>query len=307
MSSTASHCPLGELTWRGDNAWFRGSRVLLCMAPTVTASSTRIAIIFLHGWGGSAGETWEAFPRSLRAMSDFTNTDVFFLQYPSRSRSAAVCGSKFSEFLLDLLRVPAEQIVNPSLPSSPPQGSFTYHRIVIVGHSMGAVVARRGLLDLDRDELTDEERERIRMLFFAPAHKGSSLPLLVQSGLHLDWLPGSALVGAALTTYYRSLHDLAEDSNFLNTLDADSKEAREARASLARTPPAARESVRYLRARVYHADGDKVVSQDRFDDDLRPAGTISGQNHRSICKPSDGYQDPVAALVSFLAQRTVWA
>jgi pimeloyl-ACP methyl ester carboxylesterase len=303
MPSTAFHYTLSELTWNGDNEWFHGSRVLVCNDPVASPPATRTAIIFLHGWGGSASETWEAFPHSLRGMSHTAHADVFFLQYPSRSRSAAVCGSKFAEFLRDVLWSSAERVINPSLPASaPPRGPSMYERIVIVAHSMGAAVARRGLLDLDRDELTDEQRRRFRMLFFAPAHKGSSLPLLIRSGMHLDWLPGSALVGAALTTYYRSLHDLAEDSNFLKTLEADSKEARGARAVFQSTPAAAAQSTHYLRARVYHADGDKVVSQDRFDDDLRPPGTITHRNHRSICKPSERYQDPVTALASLLQQ-----
>jgi hypothetical protein len=49
---------------------------------------------------------------------------VFFLQYSSRSRSAAICGSKFAEFLRDLLRLPAQHIVNPSLPSSAPRATL---------------------------------------------------------------------------------------------------------------------------------------------------------------------------------------
>jgi len=304
MSSTPEHHPLGELTWLGDNDWFKGSRVLLSLDPLAIAPPGQTAIIFLHGWGGSGAETWEAFPPALRALPQATGADVFFLQYPSRDKSAAVCGGKVAEFLRDLLRAPSEQIVNPSLPSSAsPRAPATYQHILIVGHSMGAAVGRRAVLDLDRDDLTDEERHRIRMLFFAPAHKGSSLPLLIRSGLHLDWLPGSTLVGAALTTYYRSLHDLAEDSTFLTTLEGDSKAARDERARGHATPAAAAAAVRYLRARVCHADGDKVVAQDRFDDDFRPAQTIRHTNHRSICKPREQYQDPVKALKGLLDER----
>ena len=309
MPFAPAHYPLSELTWLGDNDWFRGSRVLLRIDGKPAAAEADLAstaIIFVHGWGGTSTDTWEAFPRTLRAMPSAARADIFFLQYPSRSNSTAVCGSKVAEFLLDVLRSPAERIVNPSLPSAAPaRKSSTYTRILIVGHSMGAVVARRGLLDLDRDELTNDERKRIRMLFFAPAHKGSDLPLLVQSGLGLDIVPGGSLLGWALTVWFRSLHDLAEGSEALRLLDMDSREAREARADHSSTL-ATTEATRYLRARVYHADGDKVVSQERFDDDLRPPpGTIRERNHRSVCKPMHHLQDPAAALAAILDEPEV--
>ena len=280
-----SHFPVGDLQWSRDDGFLPGSLVMLSRAPVVEK-----AIVFVHGWGGSASGTWEQFPTALRAMPEAAAVDAFFLDYPSTTLSVAVCASELKELLVDLLRAPAAHVVNPSLAEeAPPRpAGWRYRRVLLVAHSMGAVVARRALLDLDRTDLTVDEATAMRLLFFAPAHLGSSLPLLVASGLGLDWLPGASLVGRALRAHYRSLADLEEGSNALRLLSDDSRSARARRAT-------AQEADDDLRAHVRHARNDKVVVQDRFDEDLdgRP---IAHRNHRSACKPSESYRVPVEAL-----------
>jgi hypothetical protein len=157
---------------------------------------------------------------------------------------------------------------------------------------MGAAVARRALLELDRDDLTEAERAKLVLLLLAPAHKGSTIPLLIQAGFEIEHFPGGKAIGLALSIYYRSLRDLREKSGFVEKLEADSATARERRL----VQPL---SVDYLRAYVYHAQGDKTVIQDRFDDDYR-FHAVMDKNHREICKPGETYRDPVAALEGLL-------
>jgi pimeloyl-ACP methyl ester carboxylesterase len=265
------------------------SQAMLNRGPRVST-----AIVFVHGWGGSAGGTWEEFPAALRTLPEAAGADAFFIDYPSTKHSVAVCGDEMREFLVDLLRSPSTNVVNPSLPAgAPPRGSAErYARIVIVAHSMGAVVARRALLDLDREELSLPERESIRFLFFAPAHRGSDLPKLVASGFGLDVLPGSRLIGQALRIYYRSLTDLDRNSDCLKDLRDDSKAARARRAQKG-------EPDDDLRALSLHALDDKVVSQDRFDEDHR-GRPIARRHHRSVCKPDAAYRRPVDELRALL-------
>ncbi|BFU89491.1 MAG: hypothetical protein NTAFB01_06780 [Nitrospira sp.] len=290
MGDTLNHFPLASLRWidkRYDN-WMPNSRALICMRSTV-----RAAILFVHGWSGNAGDTWEAFPRALRFLPEAADADVFLLDYPSKKHSVAFCAAPLRVFLRDLLKEPISRIVNPSMPegTDPRPTGMQYDRIVLVAHSMGAVVSRRALLDLDQDDeltLTEADRGKFRLLFFAPAHKGSSIPLIIRAGLGLDWLPGATLVGMALEVHFRSLQDLKPRSDCLVTLEKDCKVARKARTE-------AGESLDYLRAHVYHAQGDKVVVQDGFDRDyaMHP---VMKKNHRSICKPDYEYRDPLEGL-----------
>jgi pimeloyl-ACP methyl ester carboxylesterase len=256
------------------------------------------AIVFVHGWGGSASGTWAEFPSALRVMPEAASADAYFLNYPSRSASVAAAGLEVQAFLEDLLRAPAIRLANPSLPfdeSSRPL-DWRYTRIALVGHSMGAVVIRRASLNLDRAEqskrLTANEAASLRLLFFAPAHRGSVLPKLVASGLGLDWLPGSALVGKLVSLHYRSLQDLENESDALKQLLEDNQTARARRASNIVNDAD-------LHAGVVHAVDDKVVGQDRFDQD-HDLRQIHRRNHRTACKPTWWYRRPVDELRSIL-------
>lgn len=277
---------MSELRWADNryNSWISQSRALISMLPSPSR-----AIIFVHGWAGTAGDTWEAFPQGLRKL---TATDCLWLNYPTVDHSVAFCAATLRMFIGDLLRRPFDTIVNPSLPFgvASRERRMTYEKVILVGHSMGAVVIRRALLDLElNDDLTQEDRDKISLLFFAPAHKGSSIPLMIASGIGLDFLPGAQLVSNALALWYRSLQDLKEGSQCLTGLEQDSRLVREER----------RTGTEYLRAHVYHAQGDKVVVQETFDRD-HPVRPILKRNHRNICKPDDEYSEALEALEALL-------
>jgi alpha-beta hydrolase superfamily lysophospholipase len=262
-----------------------GSQAMLNKALSATT-----AIIFVHGFNGSARGTWEEFPSVIRTMPEARGADAFFVNYPSTTESVQICAEEFRAFLTDILRDPIQTVVNPSLPRAANQRGIAplYTRVVLVAHSMGAVVVRRAVLDLNREGIATHERDAIRLLFFAPADKGSELPELVASGLWLSFLPGAQLVGKLLVNHYRSLADLDKQSPALSLLSDDSKEARAKRIANG-------EPDDYLRAHVLHAHRDKVVVQIRFDND-RWGRPIAGQNHRTSCKPKGTYRRPADEL-----------
>jgi hypothetical protein len=268
------------------------SQVLLCHQ-----SPPSDAILFVHGWGGAAGGTWEAFPQAVGIMPEASRADVFFLDYPSVKSQVPFCAAQLRRFLFDLVRNPIDRMIDRSLPAIAPKRApnARYSRILVVAHSMGAVISRRAIMDLDRpppEGLTEDELAKFRLLFFAPAHCGSTIPLLLGAALGLDFLPGAKLIGSLARLWFQSLRDLEVGSPSLTKLANDCHRLREGRTER-------NASIRHLRATVYHAHNDRVVSQNDFDQDL-PFQPVMNQTHRSICKPVNQYRDPIEALRALL-------
>jgi pimeloyl-ACP methyl ester carboxylesterase len=289
-----THYPQTSLRWVGDMGWMSNSQVLL----TALADPTR-AILFIHGWNGGAGSTWESFPEFACTMPELSAADVFFLEYPTLQSQVPFCAARVRNFFTDLVGSPADRIINPSLPSSASQRSptFAYQKIIVVAHSMGAVVARRAILDLDQSSpagFTNGELEKFKLLFFAPAHSGSAIPLLIGAGLGLDFLPGAKFLGTLARDWFQSLRDLEEGSPFLRKLADDCKRIREGRTE--HNAP-----IGHIRAIVYHAQHDRVVSQNDFDNDP-PFQPVMNKGHRTICKPNKAYLNPVEAFRAILSE-----
>ena len=84
------------------------SRAMLSRQPVVAT-----AVVFVHGWSGSGVGTWDHFPRALRFMPEARAVDFLFVDYPSTTHTVAFCSDQLRGFLLDLVRDPAEGILNP--------------------------------------------------------------------------------------------------------------------------------------------------------------------------------------------------
>jgi hypothetical protein len=285
IEAPLAHLPAWPLSWANDDGWMTGGEALLSASLDADA-----AVVFVHGWGGDAGSTWEDFQANFRTLPEAVRTDALFWGYPSKTHKVAFCAAKLREFLADLLGAPAPSILTPSLPpGAPPRDEvFRYGQITLCAHSMGAVIVRRAMIDLERIGGLGVPPPAIRLLLFAPAHKGSNLPLMLASGCGLEWLPGATLLANVLRLRYRSLDDLARGSDTLRRLEEDSR-------SLRSRLEGGAGNASHLRALVLHAQNDGVVEQEPFDDDP-PFTTVMKRNHRSICKPDDSYRKPLEAL-----------
>lgn len=264
------------------------------LALLSTHPEVKTLVLFVHGWGGNAGATWDDFAGLVQPLAEMRTSDAIFFEYPTLADSVSFAAKKFRMFLMNVVREPATAFINPSLPAEAPRRdvSFRYERVILVAHSMGAVVVRRALLDCEKarpDEVFSlPEFQKFRLLLFAPAHTGSPIPLLIAAGLGLDFLPGATVVGSLLRLHFTSLRDLEEDSRCLADLERENRQFREGR-------EARKEFAPHLRATVYHARGDKVVTQHDFDADY-PFYAIMGRNHRTLCKPAPAYPGPIEGL-----------
>jgi pimeloyl-ACP methyl ester carboxylesterase len=279
------HFPMAPLRWATDDGWMLNSQAMLNRNANVTT-----AVVFVHGWCGRADSSWDD---SIRSLPEMDSADAIFFDYPTARDTVSFAASKFTDFLIDLVRNPATSFINPTMQASgEARERFVYKKIIFVAHSMGAVVVRKALLKCENapqgEAFTLDEFAKIRLLLFAPAHTGSRIPLLIGSGTGLDRLPGAAVIGSLLKLSFLSLRDLEEGSTFLCNLARQNCVFRERHESKNEFAP-------HLRARVYHASGDKVVTQHDFDADYR-INSVMMRNHRTICKPADDYTKPIEAL-----------
>lgn len=107
------HYPQTDLIWTTESHWLAKSQTLLCYDKAVHA------IVFVHGWGGSAGDTWEMFPKIVAKAAP--NADIFFLDYPSTQSQVSFCAAQLRRFLEDLVGDPMHKVIVPSLPRNAPR------------------------------------------------------------------------------------------------------------------------------------------------------------------------------------------
>nr|OQO19904.1 hypothetical protein B0A51_11375 [Rachicladosporium sp. CCFEE 5018] len=108
-----------------------------------------LLLVFVHGFKGS-DDTFGPFPQDLRALISTTlpKLDVLSIQYPRYETRGDLkeCVSRFKEWLqnkvidLEVANGTPSPTVDPSV------------HVVLVGHSMGGIVAAETLLSIARDE-----------------------------------------------------------------------------------------------------------------------------------------------------------
>ena len=146
-------------------------------------------VLFLHGWKGDRQETWRRFPDLVCGDYDFRDQDVLSIGYPVFLIGSDLTMEGFGGWL-------ADKLVANNL--------GRYEKIVIVGHSIGGLLARRLVIE-HRRELANI----VLLIEIGTPHRGPySYTALADNIL----FPGGTLVG-----------DLQSGSAFLHRLDDDWK------------------------------------------------------------------------------------
>lgn len=238
-------------------------------------------VIFVHGFAGGPTSTWPQFPTLLPAAKAAREADILFYSYDSLRTRAYVSAVKLYKFLTILTANP-NALIQQSLPGTVARTGtpFAYSRIIIVAHSLGALVSRLALLEAHKNN--DAWAANVRLILFAPAHTGADILRL--AGLALTGLP-VAMPAAQLVL--PSLQDLdPRSSAILKRL------AKEVSAAVKKAP--------YLRATVViHAERDPVVSPNPFCTDPTPL-FIPGVDHMSVCKPNPPFSIPLDQVTALL-------
>jgi hypothetical protein len=108
-----------------------------------------------------------------------------FYGYDSVHQQVNYSASEFRDFLTAFLAGPAASI-NPTIqhltqkhPWLQRDAAFRYTSVVLVAHSLGAIVVRGALLE----SLSQSWLDTVRLVLFAPAHKGAFVWKLLLTSL----------------------------------------------------------------------------------------------------------------------------
>jgi hypothetical protein len=152
-SASKFHDLVSRTTDNVTTPTYRRARPSAQISPILhtTASKMRktLLLVFIHGFKGS-DNTFNDFPKDLRALlsTALPHIDVLTIQYPRYETRGDLreCVGRFKEWLenkvidLEVASRTPSPTVDPSV------------RVVLVGHSMGGIVAAETLLSIARDE-----------------------------------------------------------------------------------------------------------------------------------------------------------
>ncbi|RWU03945.1 esterase/lipase family protein [Pedobacter chitinilyticus] len=235
-------------------------------------------IVFVHGFGGSALGTWNNFSTMLLLDPLFVKTDILFYGYDTLKGQAGDHAAELYAFLC----LAENPLASGILPADMGLAERTYNRIVIVAHSLGAILARQVLLLAYHSGVSWMDKTNLAL--FAPAHQGANIISLATQAL-----PGIMnLLGIFVKFRYPILSDL--DPTTPNGIIDQIRSQTEHLQNSGRGE--------FTKAKlVVYAKGDKVVRNIQYLGDV-PAKVVPGESHIGVCKPNDIYNKPFELLKS---------
>ncbi len=242
------------------------------------------AVLFIHGFNGSAVQTWMDFEKLLPDSEKCRHHDFLFFGYDGLRSDLTASAGIFRDFLTRLFESPSA-VLQDAIPAAAKRpDNFAYKSLLIVGHSLGAVLARRALLDATL--MHSSWPNHCRLCLFAPAHQGAVVVALVV-GATAIWPILSPFT--ALVRFQSPLIDqLSKGSDILKQLQDETIEATKGGAN-----------PHLIASRVLIAQYERVVDNKRFANDP-PAITLVSTSHIDICKPNSDYLDPLMHIESCL-------
>lgn len=248
----------------------------------LSCEDAKSAIVFVHGYGGSAIDTWSEFDQYVHQRDKFDGYDVYFYGYDGIRSDLSASASLFKDFLRSIQQ-DTSKILSSVLPANARRNG--YDSIKIVAHSLGAVISRRALADAT---LTNSIWVKdVEQIFFAPAHKGARVVDLFLSRSNVLGKFGS-LISGIIGFNSPLICQLKKDSAELKQLEDDVKNL-----------TSGNKNQHLLAKEVIIAQYEKIVENIRFYGDPPPE-TIAKTDHRSVCKPKNGSAKPLDKVENHL-------
>lgn len=245
------------------------------------ANPCRNAVLFIHGFSGDAIKTWSDFHELLPDAPRFDGYDLYFYGYDGLRAQIHSSAALFRMFL-DRMLGQTPDFLRANLPFIVPTraANFEYDRLLVVAHSLGAVIVRRALLDASQPAASWVSK--VQLALFAPAHSGANVAKL-------------ALEAADGLSFLRPFASLAK---FVSPLIDELQPGSDVLRQLAEETSAAIKdgANAHLTAKlVVIAEYDDIVRNARFAGDPPPFA-IPAATHSSVCKPNTKFKRPLEYL-----------
>jgi hypothetical protein len=261
---------------------FRKSYALVCADQCADTM-----VIFVHGFGGNPTSTWLDFHGLVKVCSVnypwWDKCDLFFYSYESLRTPIGLNAQTLGRFVEHVLSKDATG--SPRFPSSTGQ---SHTRLIFVGHSEGAVLIRRLILDrLNAIQKANAYKNNLvqkatkadivlnsQLRLFAPACMGTNFSSLLGFATSLSTL-ASAIAASSLVR-----NELLPNSPILRPIESETENAS------TKFP-----QISGFAAKVLFGDSDQVVYTASYKcDDI---AYEDGRDHFSICKPDFDYLRPL--------------
>jgi hypothetical protein len=267
---------------------------LLSKIPPTTA------VVFVHGFWGKPRSTWVDFSSFIEQNAKWDNCDIYFYGHWSNKQVRSLADN-FLPFLRgvaaggnQLVASSAAypsgllSIFGPGMAFWVARGAEGYKRIVLVGHSAGALIIREtvNLIINEMEEAHTSGKAQVdpkdqmildaKVRFFAPAHKGllgAGVLGIAQNVPVLDIIP-------ALCLEWNPLYQNIARQVVVNDIEKETEKFWNAYQLPA------------LNTLSVFGGDDQIVNIGRYEGYELKERLKSDQNHTSICKPRLGFPFP---------------
>lgn len=253
------------------------------------------AVVFIHGFNGSASKTWTDFLSLVD--DDVPNTgwwkpsDLFFFDYQWASVDHQLVNNTIEVFKFARAVFPQpEKVLGPDNGFRPE--SFRYKELVLVGHSEGGLLIRRAIIEAAQDD------EEITALIAADRGVTSDLPpprglLTASVRLFAPALGGAKITGllgvlTSLGPIAAALAGSASKSGMEPTSPAVTQPRTQTDRYAERLPYAC------FRAHILWAHTDRIIIGEKYTLDKHCRTFPDGTDHVSVCKPTINYLLPLS-------------
>jgi len=241
------------------------------------------AVIFVHGFNGSSMETFGGFNYEFRYRDEYQGRDVFFFGYDSLYDQISNSALSFLDFLKAIHDDLPDVVKNSGLNITRDK---KYSEIVVICHSLGAVVARIAFNEgFDAGDVAI--LNKCKLILFAPAHKGARKSI----GRLIAFPPYLRVFGPLIHHFVLTLDQLLEPKTVIEKMEKRCEEIITVDNVRTFTIPKS----------VIWANPERVVVNVKFGKDPKASQFKNKRiNHVKVCKPSKRFTDPLEEVAKVL-------